>query len=44
MAEAPFLRATRESSDAPAADYADVVSSELGAKPLDRALFTAFAE
>jgi SAM-dependent methyltransferase len=46
MAEAPFLRATRESYDALAADHADLVSSDptLSDKPLDRALFTAFAE
>ena len=44
MTEAPFLRATRESYDAMAADHADRVSSELRDKPLDRALLAAFAE
>ncbi|MDQ2811420.1 MAG: methyltransferase domain-containing protein [Actinomycetota bacterium] len=38
------LAATRASYDAVAAGYADALSDELGCKPLDRALLTAFAE
>lgn len=44
MAEVPFLRATRESYDALVAGHIDVISSDLAAKPVDRALFAAFAE
>jgi SAM-dependent methyltransferase len=44
MTEAPFLRATRESYDALVADHVDRLGSELGDKPLDRALLAAFAE
>jgi SAM-dependent methyltransferase len=44
MTEAPFLRATRDSYDAIAADHADIVSSRPAAQPLDRALFAVFAE
>ncbi|MFI0357128.1 class I SAM-dependent DNA methyltransferase [Actinomadura sp. 9N407] len=39
-----FLRATRASYDALAADYADWIRDELAAKPLDRAMLDAFAE
>ncbi|MFJ9028620.1 class I SAM-dependent methyltransferase [Streptomyces sp. NPDC102274] len=40
----PFLASTRTSYDVMAAEYADMVSSGLDAKPLDRALLAAFAE
>jgi ubiquinone/menaquinone biosynthesis C-methylase UbiE len=38
------LAATRDSYDALAAEHADVVNSDLSDRPLDRALFAAFAE
>jgi SAM-dependent methyltransferase len=38
------LGETRDSYDAIAAEYSDLVNSELDDRPLDRALFTAFAE
>lgn len=40
----PYVRATRAGYDAVAADYSEWVSDDLAAKPLDRALLTAFAE
>ena len=39
-----FLRDTRASYDSVAADYAERFQGELAGKPLDRALFAAFAE
>ncbi len=39
-----FLRDTRRSYDATAAAYAEWIRGELAAKPLDRAVLTAFAE
>lgn len=44
MAEPDFLRTTRASYDAVAADYAERFHGELAAKPLDRALLAGFAE
>jgi len=44
MPQAPFLAATRASYDAVAAEYAELVGADLDARPLDRALLTAFAE
>ena len=44
MSEPDFLRATRSSYDAVAADYADRFRDELVPRPLDRAVLTAFAE
>ena len=44
VAEPDFLRATRASYDAVAADYARRFGNELAAKPLDRAVITGFAE
>ena len=44
MAEPSFLRDTRASYDSVAADYAERFQGELTGKPLDRALFAAFAE
>jgi len=44
MPQAPFLAATRASYDAVAAEYAELVGGDLDARPLDRALLTAFAE
>lgn len=44
MAEPDFLRTTRDSYDAVAADYADRFRGELSAKPLDRAMLAGFAE
>jgi SAM-dependent methyltransferase len=38
------LAETRDSYDAIAAEYSDLVNSELDDRPLDRALFAAFAE
>ena len=40
----PGEQAVRQSYDAVAADYADLVSDELAAKPMDRAILAAFAE
>ncbi|MEI7033523.1 class I SAM-dependent methyltransferase [Streptomyces pratensis] len=42
--EPAFLRTTRDSYDAIAVGYADLTRDELAAKPLERALLTAFAE
>lgn len=44
MTEPAFLRATRESYDAVAADYAERFDDELAARPLDRAMLAGFAE
>jgi hypothetical protein len=44
MIEPSYVRVTRAGYDAVAADYAEWVSDELAAKPLDRALLAAFAE
>jgi SAM-dependent methyltransferase len=44
VTEADFLRATRASYDAVAAEYADRFAGELARKPLDRAMLAAFAE
>jgi SAM-dependent methyltransferase len=44
MTEPSFLRATRTAYDSVAADYAERFQGELAGKPLDRALFLAFAE
>jgi hypothetical protein len=44
MTEPDFLRATRASYDAVAADYDERFSGELAAKPLDRAMLAGFAE
>jgi SAM-dependent methyltransferase len=44
VTEPAFLRATRESYDAVAADYAERFDDELAARPLDRAMLAGFAE
>ncbi|MFG1702944.1 hypothetical protein ACFLIM_07105 [Nonomuraea sp. M3C6] len=44
MTEPDFLRTTRASYDAMASDYAEFFHDELAGKPLDRAMFAAFAE
>ena len=44
MVDAEFVAATRESYDALAAGHADVVAEGLDDRPVDRALFAAFAE
>jgi SAM-dependent methyltransferase len=44
MAEPSYLRTTRTAYDTVAVDYAELLSTELAAKPLDRALLAAFAE
>ena len=44
MTEPDYLRTTRAAYDTVAVDYARLLSSELAAKPLDRALLAAFAE
>ncbi|MEV1289967.1 class I SAM-dependent methyltransferase [Micromonospora sp. NPDC049679] len=44
MMDASFVSATRDSYDAIAAEYADMVAPYLDRMPLDRALLTAFAE
>ncbi len=44
MTEPSYLCATRAAYDTVAVDYAELVSRELAAKPLDRALLAAFAE
>ncbi|MGW2859866.1 class I SAM-dependent DNA methyltransferase [Streptomyces sp. NPDC001205] len=44
MTEPDFVRATRRAYDAIADDYARAFSSELEAKPLERAMLGAFAE
>jgi len=40
----PGEQAVRQSYDAVAADYAELLSDELAAKPMDRAILAAFAE
>jgi hypothetical protein len=44
MNEPDFLRATRVAYDTVAVDYAELLRTELGKKPLDRAMLAAFAE
>jgi SAM-dependent methyltransferase len=44
MPEPPYLLATRAAYDTVAGDYAELLDTELAAKPLDRALLGAFAE
>jgi SAM-dependent methyltransferase len=44
VTEPDFLHTTRTSYDRLAADYAERFEGELGRKPLDRAMFAAFAE
>jgi SAM-dependent methyltransferase len=44
MTEPSYLSATRAAYDTVAADYADLLRTELDAKPLDRALLGAFAD
>jgi SAM-dependent methyltransferase len=44
VTEPDFVRSTRASYDAVAADYAERFRSELAARPLDRAVLAAFAE
>jgi SAM-dependent methyltransferase len=44
MTEPDFLRRTRASYDELAADYAEWITGELAARPLDRAMLAAFAE
>ncbi|MFI9269544.1 class I SAM-dependent methyltransferase [Kitasatospora sp. NPDC052896] len=44
MTEATYLHATRTAYDIVAVDYAELLSAELEAKPLDRAMLTTFAE
>ncbi len=44
MTRPDLLDATRATYDAVAGDYAEHLSGELAAKPLDRALLAAFAE
>ncbi|WP_328863149.1 class I SAM-dependent DNA methyltransferase [Streptomyces sp. NBC_00306] len=44
MFDERFLAATRASYDVMAAEYAEMVGSDLDAKPLDRSLLSAFAE
>lgn len=44
MAEASYLQATRTAYDTVAVDYAELLRDELAAKPIDRAMLTAFTE
>lgn len=44
VTEPSYLRTTRAAYDTIAVDYAEILSTELAAKPLDRALLAAFAE
>lgn len=44
MIEPAYLRSTRAAYDTVAVDYAELVRTALGAKPLDRAMLAAFAE
>jgi SAM-dependent methyltransferase len=44
MTEPSYLRATRVAYDTVAADYAELLRTELANKPLDRAMLAAFAE
>jgi hypothetical protein len=43
MTEPTYLDATRAAYDTVAVDYAELLRTELAAKPLDRALLAAFA-
>ncbi|MEU3921273.1 class I SAM-dependent methyltransferase [Streptomyces sp. NPDC029004] len=44
MTEPSYVRATRASYDTVAVDYAELLRTELAAKPYDRAMLAAFAE
>ncbi|MEH1014027.1 methyltransferase domain-containing protein [Micromonospora sp. CPCC 206060] len=44
MSDASFLEKTRDSYDAMAVEYADLLHDEMQRRPLDRALLAAFAE
>ncbi|WP_406302275.1 methyltransferase domain-containing protein [Streptomyces sp. NBC_00885] len=44
MSEPSYVRATRASYDTVAVDYAELLRTELAAKPYDRAMLAAFAE
>ena len=44
MTEPSWLHDMRRSYDVVAADYAELLRDELGAKPLDRAMLAAFVE
>lgn len=44
MTEASYLSGTRAAYDTVAVDYAELLTTELAAKPLDRGLLAAFAE
>ncbi|MBG0833259.1 class I SAM-dependent methyltransferase [Planomonospora sp. ID67723] len=44
MIEPPFLSTTRTAYDARAAEYAERFSASLDSRPLDRAMFAAFAD
>jgi SAM-dependent methyltransferase len=44
MAEPPHLLATRTAYDTVAVDYAELLTGELAARPLDRAMLAAFTE
>ena len=44
VTEPSYLSATRASYDTVAVDYAELLRTELAAKPLDRALLATFAE
>ncbi|MFG3510770.1 class I SAM-dependent DNA methyltransferase [Streptomyces sp. NPDC047821] len=44
MTEAPYVRTTRQSYDAIAADYEAYARGDLDTKPLDRAMLAAFAD
>jgi SAM-dependent methyltransferase len=44
MTEPSYLQATRTAYDTVAVDYAELLRTELAARPLDRALLAAFAE
>jgi SAM-dependent methyltransferase len=44
VTEPSYLQATRRAYDTVAVDYAELLSGELAAKPLDRAMLAAFAE
>ncbi|WP_371800032.1 methyltransferase domain-containing protein [Streptomyces sp. NBC_01707] len=44
MTEPAYLRITRASYDTVAADYAEILRTELGHRPLDRAMLAAFVE
>ncbi|MFE7390329.1 class I SAM-dependent DNA methyltransferase [Streptomyces sp. NPDC057582] len=44
MTEPTYVRTTRASYDTVAADYAELLRTELGRRPLDRAMLAAFVE